>query len=112
MRAWALAMLAGGIASAQMMVNPARLNPTLRNFERAPDETPLRCSVKRFPTAMTFSFRFQAGYVASVPMRQYLGPRHSWQILMRVTPEGGGQPVYLADRLRLPDVPKTKAEVE
>jgi len=46
-------------------------------------------------------------------MNQYSGPGHGWAMVTRITPEGGGQqPVYLATRVRLPPIPKTKVEVE
>ena len=77
------------------------------------DEKPLRCEVTPIKPSLNFSFRFQAGYVVHVPMDQYSGPGHGWAMLTRITPEGGGQqPVYLATRVRLPPIPKTKVAVE
>lgn len=56
--------------------------------------------------SLDFNFRFQTGYSVTVPMMQYFGPGHGWLIVTRVTPENG-TPVWLAARVRLPDVPLT-----
>ena len=46
-------------------------------------------------------------------MRQFFGPGHLWVVLARITPEGGDRkPVYVGGRTRLPDIPRTKVELE
>jgi hypothetical protein len=107
-----LLLAAAGAAGAQVIVNPARLPERLRAFEWRPDEEPLKCSVSAIHPALNYGFRFQAGYVVRTPMEQYRGGGHRWSIMMRVTPEQGGAPVYFLSRYRLPDVPRTTVDVE
>jgi len=64
----------------------------------------LRCDVDSSKPWLNFGFRFQAGYVLHVPLVQYSGRGHSWKIVLRVTPEGSQEPVYLTDRLDLPNI--------
>jgi len=97
----------------QSVVDPATMPRILPRFEAKWDDNPLACAVTPFGPALNFSFRLQAGFMVRVAMNQFVGPRHSWLILARVTPEGGDRkPVYLGMRIRLPDVPKNKNEVE
>jgi hypothetical protein len=99
--------------SAQSIVDPSALGPAVRLFERQAGDRPLECTVTPIKPTLNFSFRFQAGYVVRVPMRQYFGPGHRWLMAVRVTPEGGGRkPVYFAGRITLPDIPRNNAEVE
>lgn len=106
-------LLACASASAQTRVGPTRLRGDLERFEPREGEEELRCEVTPIKPALNFSFRFQAGYVARVPMNQYFGPGHRWVVLTRITPEGGDhQPVYLASGIALPAIPKTKLELE
>ncbi len=113
MRPLAIACLLASAGSAQVIVDPARFGSIVKALERQADEKPLRCQVRPIRPSLDFGFRFQAGYVVTVPMDQYSGPGHGWAMLTRITPEGGGrQPVYLASRVRLPPVPKTKVNKE
>jgi hypothetical protein len=96
---------------AQVIVNPERLSAAMRSLERQPDDRPLSCSVEEIKPYLNFGFRFQTGYVVHVPMGQYEGKGHRWAILARVTPDGG-KPVYFLSRRVLPDVPKTKQQLE
>ena len=112
MRPLAIACLLASACAAQVIVDPARFGSILKALERQADEKPLRCEVTPIRPSLNFGFRFQAGYVVRVPMNQY-GPGHRWGMLTRITPEGGGQqPVYLASRVRLPPIPKTKVNIE
>jgi hypothetical protein len=107
-----VALLVGcSSAMAQFVLPLSRIPERLRSFEPVPGEQELRCEVQPMRAALTFGFRFQAGYFVKVPMNQYRGPGHSWAILTRITPEGGG-PTYLGSRMRLPDVPPNKVELE
>jgi hypothetical protein len=72
----------------------------------------LQCQVIPLRPVLDFSFRFQAGYMAQVPLRQYRGPGHKWVLITRIEPELTRQPVYLLDRLNLPDVPDENADGE
>src|SRR5271157_4927402 len=113
MRPLAISLLLASACAAQVIVDPARFGSLVKALERQADEKPLRCEVTPIRPSLNFGFRFQAGYVVHVPMNQYSGSGHGWAMVTRITPEGGGQqPVYLASRVRLPPVPKTKVEVE
>jgi hypothetical protein len=106
-------LLAAAVASAQSIVNPARLNESLRSMQPAPGERPMECSVTPIRPVLNFSLRIQAGYTVRVPMSQYFGAGHTWVQLARITPAAGDRPpVYLGYRTRLPDVPKTSVEVD
>ena len=109
----ACAILLSTVGWAQAIVDPGRIPRLLNRLEPRADDRALACTVSTFGPGLNFSFRIQAGYVVRVPMAQFTGSRHSWFTLVRITPEGGDRkPVYLISRTRLPDVPKTKAEVE
>jgi hypothetical protein len=98
---------------AQVVLNPARLSTAARNFEPASGSPVLQCQVVPIKPALNFGFRFQAGYVLRVPMSQYRGAGHSWSTVIRITPEGeDSKPVYLGGRVRLPNVPPTRTELE
>ena len=106
-----LALAAAGCA--QSLVDPARLSERLRSMEARPGERRIECTVTPIRPALNYSLRIQAGYRVRVPMGQYFGPGHGWVQLVRITPEGDkGRPVYLGYRIRLPDVPRTSADVE
>lgn len=112
MRTLAFAILLPAAAWAQSIVDPGAIPFVMSRFEPRWDDRELACSVTPFGPALNFSFRIQAGFIVRVPMGQFFGPGHIWFILARVTPEGGGKPVFLASRTHLPDVPRTKVEVE
>jgi hypothetical protein len=112
MRPLAIACLLASACAAQVIVDPARFGSIVKALERQADEKPLRCEVTPIRPSLNFGFRFQAGYVVRVPMNQYSGPGHGWAMVTKITPEGGQPPVYLASRIGLPSVPKTKVEVE
>src|SRR5688500_14357915 len=105
-------LLATGSSRAQTLVDPNRITAALRSFEPKPGEVILKCHVSPIRPVLNFNFRFQSGYMVRVPMNQYTGAGHSWTILTRITPAPDGEPVYMADRLRLPHIPKTKGEFE
>jgi hypothetical protein len=104
-----VAMLLAGSACAQSLIDPDRFDSALRSFEPQPGEKALKCDVSPVRPMFTFSFRFQTGYLVQVPMKQYFGKGNSWAIFTRVTPESGGKAAYMGDRVRIPEVPKTKA---
>jgi hypothetical protein len=112
MRPLAIACLLASACAAQVIVDPARFGSIVKALERQADEKPLRCEVTPIRPSLNFGFRFQAGYVVRVPMNQYSGPGHGWGMVTKITPEGDQPPVYLASRIGLPSVPKTKVEVE
>lgn len=109
----AILMLCALACGGQSIVDPKALGQVMSRFESNWQDRLLACSVTPFGPLLNYSLRIQAGYVVRVPMNQYFGPRHGWFMLTQITPEGGDRkPVFLASRTRLPDVPKTKAEVE
>jgi hypothetical protein len=113
MRSVLIAVLLSAGAYSQTIVDPQQLHGVWSHLETQEDDRPLRCEVTPLHPALNFGFRFQAGYVVRVPLSQYFGPGHSWGILVRIAPDGGDRrPVYLATRLRLPNVPKSKADAE
>ena len=79
-------------------------------FEAASTAAQLRCDLNPVRPALTFGFRFQAGYTASVPLAQFRGSGHNLTVHTRVTPEGR-EPVYLTKTEALPEVPETKVDV-
>ena len=108
-----LALLACSPGAAQVIVNPARLSRMIGMLEAKPGETVLRCEVAPTHPALNYGFRFQAGYRVTIPAKQFFGPGHRWITLERITPLAAGhEPVYLANFQRLPDVPKTSAQLQ
>src|SRR5437867_10236698 len=106
------ALLAISIGRAQIMINSARMSASQKTFDPIPRETQLKCDVSPLRPALNFSLRFQAGYLVRVPMSQYIGAGHRWSVFVRITPDPGTQPVYMVDRVAIPEVPKTRAESE
>ena len=108
-----LALAASTAAPAQSIANPNRLRSVIAQLEGGQaGEQALRCEVSAIQPSLNYGFRYQAGYVVTVPMNQYRGSGHGWRTLTRITPEGGdGKPVYLISRIPLPQVPKTNVEV-
>ena len=108
-----LALAACTAAPAQSIVNPNRARSVIAQLEGGQaGEQALRCEVSAIKPSLNYSFRYQAGYMVTVPMNQYIGSGHGWTMLTRITPEGGDRkPVYLMSRIPLPQVPKTNVEV-
>jgi hypothetical protein len=113
---WRLAIVGLAVSlpvAAQVIVNAARLAPLLRTFDEKPGETALRCDVTPIRPALNYGFRFQAGYRVVMPANQFLGPKHRWFVLTRITPKAaGGQPVYLANSQVLTNVPQTTMQLQ
>ncbi len=107
-----LAVAACTAAPAQSIVNPNRLRGAVAQLDAPPaGERPMRCEVSPIKPTLNFSFRYQAGYMVTVPLNQYLGSGHKWNTLTRITPEGGERkPVYLWSHFALPEVPKTNVD--
>lgn len=98
-----------GLASGQLVMDPSRVPPAFKDFRPPPPEKKLKCEITPIQPRLNFSFRFQTGYVVSVPLNQYFGKGHMWAVLIRVTPkEGDRKPVFLTTATRLPEIPKTK----
>ena len=112
MRLALTALLLAGAAPGQVILDPARLAPSLRDFDERPWANSLQCHVVPLRPALDFSFRFQTGYAVRVPMNQYEGAGHRWAVITRITSDPDGAPVYLGTRYRLPNVPRTDIELE
>ena len=97
-------------AFGQSLVEPERIPAERQLFEAASTAAQLRCDLNPVRPALTFGFRFQAGYTASVPLAQFRGSGHNLTVHTRVTPEGR-EPVYLTKTEALPEVPETKVDV-
>jgi hypothetical protein len=109
MRLVLLALVIASTAMGQYVINPAR---GAKLFAAHAGDRPLHCEVIPVPARLSFSFRFQSGYVVRMPLKQYSGPGHYWNILMRVTPAISTEPFYLGSYTRLRNVPKTNAQGE
>src|ERR1700676_2230561 len=109
MRPVFLALLMTSTAAAQYVIDRPRAERLLAAHA---GDRPLHCDVIPVPASLSFSFRFQTGYLVRMPLKQYAGQGHHWNILMRVTPAGGAEPLYLASYTRLRNVPKTNAQGE
>jgi hypothetical protein len=96
----------------QSVLDSSKVALVAKYFERQSGDRPLRCEVNLVRPQLTFSLNFQTGYVFRVPLNQYFGPGHLWGILTRVTPDAGGDPVYLSSAVRLPNIPKSKVKAE
>lgn len=109
-------ILAGCLAASalygQTVVSSSRVARFEKYFSPQKDDHMLSCEVHALPPHLSFGFRFQTGYVFHVPLKQYVGPGHSWRVLTRVTPEPGGSPVFLGAAFRLPNVPQNKQVIE
>lgn len=100
-------------AVAQIAVDPVRYPEVERLLTPIRGEQHFACDVHAFKPSLGFTFRFQATYIMRVPMRQFFGSGHKWLVLTKVTPEDEGHaPLYLAESLLLPDVPKTDITLE
>jgi hypothetical protein len=109
MRPVILILLIASTAMAQYVIDPVR---AAKVWASHADDRPLHCEVIPVPARLSFSFRFQTGYVVRMPLKQYTGAGHRWNVLMRITPTGGGEPFYFGSYTRLRNVPKTNAQGE
>ena len=107
-----LALAACTLLPAQRIVNPNRLRGVIDQLEGGhAGEPALRCQVSPIKPSLNFSFRYQSGYMVTVPMNQYFGSGHRWTVLIRITPEGGSRkPIYLISEFALPTVPRNNSE--
>lgn len=69
---------------------------------RSGDE--LKCRLRPIEPFLDFSFRFDAGYIASCPVKEFGGKRSLLIAYTRIVPEGGA-PVVLGSAYRLPEIP-------
>jgi len=110
-RRWIVVFLITAGLRAQALLNPERMSAAQKDFDRGFRDLPVSCDVMPIKPLLNFGFRFQAGYVARVPMNQYRGAGHAWTMITRVTPvDGSRAPFYFGDRRRLPPVPPQTKE--
>src|SRR2546428_13388514 len=97
--------LGSTIASAQTLVDPAKIPGALKTLGRHAGETTIPCEVTPLRPALNFGFRFQAGYVVRLPLKLYTGKGHSLALMTTITPQvGDRKPPYLLNHFRLPEV--------
>jgi hypothetical protein len=101
-------------AFGQTRVEEARIPPALKTLlEDRDGRQSLKCEVHPLKPTLNFGFRFQSGYVVQMPLEQFLGSGHKLALAVKITPEtSDASPVYLVNRIDLPEVPKTKALAE
>ena len=105
-------MLLCPLVSAQVLVDARRAAEILQHFEPQAAAT-LTCDFTPVTPVMTFTYRFQAGYLVRVSLTQFHGPGHWIAVLLRVTPRADeSQPVYFLRTFDLPDVPATDFSAE
>jgi hypothetical protein len=112
-RVAAVLLFTSATSFAQVMVSERRLGSAINAFRDPAPAATLRCSISPLSPQLNYGFRFQAGYVVTVPMNQFEGAGHRWRMVTRVTPdEGEKRPVYLTSFFAVPPVPATKIEVQ
>src|SRR3569833_1352918 len=100
-RCVALIILLAGAALAQRVADPAQLPAVVRDFRPDQVHQTLPCTVRHANPYLEFGRRFQAGYVAQIPLNLYQGGGHHWYIVFRVTPARGRTVLFL-DSLDVP----------
>jgi hypothetical protein len=110
----AVALLAAaGPVMAQSVVPARRVPKEWLEFRALEGEGRIDCNLTQVKPRLNFSFRFQTGFVATFPGRQYVGRRHWIATFFRVTPaEKEREPVYFLSTTRLPDIPPNKVTLE
>lgn len=108
MRLFILILLISPLA-AQELLDSRRIALADQGFDDARNQPKLQCEIRPMSPQLDFAFRFQAGYVTWIPMKQYSGRGHYWITVMRIRPDAGDRKsVYLAGREDLPDIPSTR----
>jgi hypothetical protein len=111
MRAALVAVLFCAVATGQAIVDADRIGTAVKLLDEPTDRVPLNCSVYPLSPRLNFALRFQAGYVFSVPLKQYIGTGHELTLVTRITPrDGDAKPVYLLNVMHLPPIPSNKAD--
>jgi hypothetical protein len=103
MRYGAVLLLYATTALAQQVTTADKLPAPVKGFDDRQGYEPFPCSVQPVKPTMNFGFRFQTGYTVETSLDPYLGGRHHWYIVFRVTPQdNAGPPVYFLDSIDLP----------
>ena len=101
-------LIASTAAEGQYAVDPVR---GAKFFAAHAADGPLHCDVAPVQARLSFSLRFQTGFIARVPLKPYAGATHRWNTLLRVTPQGR-EPFYLGTFNRMRNIPKTSVPAE
>jgi hypothetical protein len=109
MRLLPVALALACTASGQAILPASQIGKVANYFDARPDDKKLGCEIKPIPAQLNFSFRIQAGYHVRLPLKQFSGPGHALAMASRVTPEGH-DPIYLLSAIRMPVIPKNRAE--
>jgi hypothetical protein len=71
-------------------------------FQRAGTAPGMKCGFRAIAPALNFSLQYDAGYSLTFPMDPIHGPSHGLNLLLRLQPDAGGNPMYLASRYDIP----------
>jgi hypothetical protein len=71
-------------------------------FAEQPAEQPLACEVHPVPPALSYRLVYWAGYSVSVPMAQFASGEGALRMQLRITPNGGGEPLLIQQKGELP----------
>ncbi len=93
-----------GIGNAQWQLNRADSEKVNRALNEGIPGDALKCSIRPIEPFLDFSFRFDAGYVAACPVKEFGGKRGMLIAYTRIVPDGSA-PVVLARTYRLPEIP-------
>lgn len=107
MRYVAAMLVCAATGMAQQVTSVDKLPAAVSGFDDAEVHQTLNCSVHPVKPVLNFGFRFQTGYTIETSYDPYLGDRHHWYIVFRVTPQSGsgqdsGSPVYFLDSVDVP----------
>lgn len=103
--AWLLLAVAPA-APAQELISPVHIAAVWHALEFGRSTVPLSCKFTLVRPSLDFALRFRTGYVVRFPMSQFGGAKHSGNILLNVTPEGGS-PGYLISSVEFPVMSET-----
>ncbi len=90
-------------AAAQVPVDANLVSVVNDLFDGKEQSKSLKCSFEKREPVLDFSFRYHAGFMVEVPVRD-LPPGDETTAYLRVTPEGGS-PTLLFESFQVPDYP-------
>src|SRR5258708_11703083 len=90
---FALALAGSGYGWAQAMVDPEMTPHVSPAFGEIQNKPPLVGQVHIVKPHLNFGFRFQAGYAASFPYRQFASARQRLRGPLRISPKQSGEPL-------------------
>ena len=95
--------------NAQWQLNRQDSEKVNRALDAARSGDQLKCHIRPIEPFLDFSFRFDAGYIASCPVKEFDGKRSLLIAYTRIVPDGGA-PVVLGSAYQLPEIPPWLAE--